>query len=259
MTAPDSGRRFVGRVALVTGAARGIGYATALRLAREGARVGVLDRDADGALRAADEVARSGGEGLALVADVGRAEDAERAVDEVVSRWGRLDILVNNAGILRDGLLFRMSNEDWQDVLEVHLNGTFNCTRAAQKPMVEQGYGRILNLSSTSALGNRGQANYATAKAGIQGFTRTLAIELGPFGITVNAVAPGFITTDMTRGTADRLGIPFDKLVEDQAKAIPVRRVGTPEDVSSALLFLASEEAGFVNGQILYVAGGPRG
>jgi len=259
VTGPEEGRRFEGRVALVTGAARGIGRATALRLAREGARVGFLDRDADGARRAAVEVSASGAEVLPLVGDVGRAEDAERAVDEVVGRWGRLDILVNNAGILRDSLLFRMSTEDWQEVLEVHLNGTFHCSRSAQKPMVEQGYGRILNLSSTSALGNRGQANYATAKAGIQGFTRTLAIELGPFGITVNAVAPGFIATDMTRATADRLGVPFDRLVEEQAKAIPVRRVGTPEDVSAALLFLASEEAGFVNGQTLYVAGGPRG
>jgi len=256
---PDAGRRFEGRVALVTGAARGIGRATALRLAREGARVGFLDRDAEGAQRASDEAYGPGGEVLPLVGDVGRAQDAERAVDEVVSRWGRLDILVNNAGILRDSLLFRMSTADWQEVLEVHLNGTFHCTQAAQRPMVEQGYGRILNLSSTSALGNRGQANYATAKAGIQGFTRTLAIELGPFGITVNAVAPGFIATDMTRGTADRLGVHFDKLVEEQAMTIPVRRVGTPEDVSAALLFLASEEAGFVNGQTLYVAGGPRG
>ena len=151
-----------------------------------------------------------------------------------------------------------MSDDDWQHVIDVHLNGAFLCSRAAQKVMVSQGYGRIINLSSTSALGNRGQTNYAAAKAGLQGFTKTLAIELGKFGITCNAVAPGFIETDMTRATAERMGVPFEQFVEDAASSIPVGRTGKPEDVAAAILFFASEEAGFVSGQVLYVAGGPK-
>jgi 3-oxoacyl-[acyl-carrier protein] reductase len=149
-----------------------------------------------------------------------------------------------------------MTDDDWRTVLNVHLGGAFFCTRAAQKHMVERNYGRIVNVSSTSADGNRGQANYAAAKAGIQGFTKTLAVELGRYGVTANAVAPGFIETDMTRDTAARLGVDFDDFVAERVKSIPVGRAGWPEDVAAAILYLASEEAGFVSGQVLYVAGG---
>lgn len=248
--------RLDGRVALVTGASRGIGRATAERFAREGAQVCLMDVDGDGVRAAAGELE---GEAFAFEGDVSREEDAEGAVEETVERYGRLDVLVNNAGVIRDNLIYKMSLDDWQKVMEVHLQGTFLCSRAAQKQMVEQEYGRIVNISSTSALGNRGQANYSSAKAGIQGFTRTLAIELGRFGITVNSVAPGFTETAMTRATAERIGVDFDDFVEHTAEQIPVQRVGQPEDIASAVLFFASEEAGFVNGQVLYVAGGPRG
>ncbi|HEV7235642.1 MAG TPA: SDR family oxidoreductase, partial [Ktedonobacteraceae bacterium] len=173
--------------------------------------------------------------------------------------FGRLDILVNNAGVLRDNLLFKMSESDWDTVMGVHLKGAFLCSRAAQKYMVEQKYGRIVSLSSTSALGNRGQSNYSTAKAGLQGLTRTLAIELGPFGITANAVAPGFIDTEMTRSTARRQGLNPDDIIAQASKTIPVRRVGQPRDIANVICFLCSDEASFVNGQIIYVAGGPRG
>ena len=181
------------------------------------------------------------------------------AVEKTASHFGQLDILVNNAGVLRDNLLFKMSEDDWDTVLNVHLKGAFLCSRAAQKYMVHQKYGRIVSLSSSSALGNRGQANYSSAKAGLQGFTRTLAIELGPFGITANAVAPGFIDTEMTRSTARRQGHDPDEVIAHAVKTIPVRRVGQPRDVANVICFLSSEEAGFVSGQIIYVAGGPRG
>jgi 3-oxoacyl-[acyl-carrier protein] reductase len=180
------------------------------------------------------------------------------AVDQAASHFGRLDILVNNAGVLRDNLLFKMSEEDWDTVMNVHLKGAFLCSRAAQKYMVQRKYGRIVSLSSTSALGNRGQANYSSVKAGLQGFTRTLAIELGPFGITVNAVAPGFIDTEMTRSTARRQGLDPDQVIAEASKVIPVRRVGQPRDIANVICFLASDEASFINGQIIYVAGGPR-
>jgi len=180
------------------------------------------------------------------------------AVDKAASHFGRLDILVNNAGVLRDNLLFKMSEDDWDTVMNVHLKGAFLCSRAAQKYMVAQKYGRIVSLSSTSALGNRGQSNYSTAKAGLQGLTRTLAIELGPFGITANAVAPGFIDTEMTRSTARRQGLDPDAVIEQASKSIPVRRVGQPRDIANVIAFLASEDAGFLSGQVIYVAGGPR-
>lgn len=251
--------RLDGRAALVTGASRGIGRATAERFAREGARVCLMDIDGDTLEEVVDELDSDGLDVFASVGDVSDADDVERTVEETVDRFDRLDILVNNAGVIRDNLIHKMTLDDWNTVMQVHLQGTFLCTRTAQKHMVEQEYGRILNVSSTSALGNRGQANYSTAKAGIQGFTRTLAIELGRFGVTVNAVAPGFVETDMTRQTAERIGIPFDDFVERAAEQIPVKRTGKPEDIASVLLFLASEEAGFVSGQILYAAGGPRG
>lgn len=250
--------RLENRAAMITGASRGIGFAAARRFAREGARVCLADIDEEG-IRSAEESLRDEGlEVFGLRVDVTDRAQVESAVEETVKRYGRLDILVNNAGVIRDNLLFKMTDEDWQTVMDVHLKGAFYCSRAAQKVMVEQKYGRIINISSTSALGNRGQANYSAAKAGLQGFTKTLAIELGKFGITVNAVAPGFIETEMTRATAARIGVDFEQFVEEVAKQIPVGRIGQPEDIAAALLFFASEEASFVNGQVLYVAGGPK-
>ena len=177
---------------------------------------------------------------------------------EVVEQFGSIDILVNNAGVIRDNLLFKMTDEDWQMVMDVHLKGTFFVTRAAQKYMVQNQYGRIINISSTSALGNRGQVNYSAAKAGLQGFTKTLAIELGKYGITANSVAPGFIETDMTKATAERIGISFDELIVASVSKIPVGRSGKPEDIANAVAFFADEKSSFVSGQVLYVAGGPR-
>lgn len=250
--------RLDNRVAMITGASRGIGFAAARRFAQEGARVCIADIDEEGIRRAEESLRGEGLEVFGLRVDVTDRAMVESAVEEIVRRCGRLDILVNNAGVIRDNLLFKMTDEDWQTVMDVHLKGAFYCSRAAQKVMVEQKYGRIINISSTSALGNRGQANYSAAKAGLQGFTKTLAIELGKFGITVNAVAPGFVETEMTRATATRIGLDFDQFVEEVAKQIPVGRIGQPEDIAAALLFFASEEASFVNGQVLYVAGGPK-
>jgi 3-oxoacyl-[acyl-carrier protein] reductase len=250
--------RLDGRVAFVTGAGRGIGAATALRMAEEGARVALADIDNEGCQQVAHEIGRLGSEGLVLHCNVTDSAMVQDAVDKTASHFGQLDILVNNAGVLRDNLLFKMSEDDWDTVLNVHLKGAFLCSRAAQKYMVHQKYGRIVSLSSASALGNRGQANYSSAKAGLQGLTRTLAIELGPFGVTVNAVAPGFIDTEMTRSTARRQGHDPDEVIAHASKTIPVRRVGQPRDVANVICFLSSEEAGFVSGQIIYVAGGPR-
>src|SRR5579884_682352 len=251
--------RLDNRVAFVTGAGRGIGAATALRLAEEGARVILADVDTESCKQVAAELERVDSQGLVVSCNVADKAAVEAAVQQGVDHFGKLDILVNNAGVLRDNLLFKMSDDDWETVINVHLRGAFLCSRAAQTHMVKQRYGRIISLSSTSALGNRGQTNYSAAKAGLQGLTRTLAIELGPFGITTNAVAPGFIDTEMTRATARRQGLNPDDVIANASKNIPVRRVGQPRDVANVICFLCSEEAGFVNGQIIYVAGGPRG
>jgi 3-oxoacyl-[acyl-carrier protein] reductase len=250
--------RLDGRVAFVTGAGRGIGAATALRLAEDGACVALADLDTGSCESVASEIRKLGSQALVFACDVASAERVQEAVDGTAAQFGRLDILVNNAGVLRDNLLFKMSDDDWETVMNVHLRGAFYCSRAAQKHMVQQKYGRIVSLSSTSALGNRGQTNYSAAKAGLQGLTRTLAIELGQFGITANAVAPGFIDTEMTRSTARRQGLDPDAVIANASRTIPVRRVGQPRDVANVICFLVSEEAGFVSGQIIYVAGGPR-
>ncbi len=244
------------RIALVTGAAQGIGAETARRLAAGGAKVGVLDLQRDAATEVADEIRAAGGSALALAADVSQRAQVQAAVDELVAEYGGLHILVNNAGVLRDNLLFKMSDDDWTTVMDVHLRGAFLASQIAQKHMVEAKYGRIVSMSSTSALGNRGQANYATAKAGLQGFTKTLAIELGPFGVTANAIAPGFIETAMTKATAERIGSTIEQMREAAEQMIPVRRGGSPGDVANAVLFLAAEESGYVTGQVLYVDGG---
>jgi 3-oxoacyl-[acyl-carrier protein] reductase len=246
------------RVAIVTGAARGIGAATARRLAADGFAVAVLDLDESTAAATVKEIDASDGRALAVGADVSDAEQVESAVAQVAAELGAPTVLVNNAGVTRDNLLFKMSEADWDTVVAVHLRGAFLMTREVQRHMVEASWGRIVNLSSTSALGNRGQANYATAKAGLQGLTKTLAIELGRFGITANAIAPGFIQSDMTRATAERLGQDWESYVATRAKDIPVGRAGEPEDIAAAVSYFVREEAGFVTGQVLYVAGGPR-
>ncbi|WP_127794415.1 3-oxoacyl-ACP reductase FabG [Agromyces sp. LHK192] len=246
------------RVAIVTGAARGIGAATARRLAADGYAVAVVDLLEEQAVETAETIAAEGGRAIGIGADVSDAAAVAAAVERVASELGAPTILVNNAGILRDNLLFKMSETDWDAVMDVHLRGAFLMTRAVQAHQVDAGWGRIVNLSSTSALGNRGQANYAAAKAGMQGFTKTLAIELGRYGVTANAVAPGFIETDMTKATAERIGVGFDDFVAAMVKEIPVARSGRPEDVAAAVSYFCSEDAGFVSGQVLYVAGGPR-
>jgi 3-oxoacyl-[acyl-carrier protein] reductase len=246
-------------IAIVTGGARGIGAAVAVRLAADGLAVGVVDLEAS---RCADTVAAiesAGGRALAVGADVSRAEDVERAVQRVAETLGPPTVLVNNAGITRDNLLFKMTEDDWDAVVAVHLRGAFLMTRAAQAHMTARGWGRIVNLSSTSALGNRGQANYAAAKAGLQGFTRTLAIELGRFGVTANAIAPGFIATEMTAATAARVGMSFEDFSAAAAQQIAVRRVGVPEDIANLASFLVSDQASFISGQVIYAAGGPTG
>ncbi|MFD7642774.1 3-oxoacyl-ACP reductase FabG [Kitasatospora sp. NPDC059795] len=245
------------RVAVVTGAARGIGAATALRLAADGYAVAVVDLEESNAKGTAEAIVAAGGRALAVGADVSNAEQVQAAVDRIAAELGAPVVLVNNAGVLRDNLLFKMSESDWDTVMNVHLKGAFLMTRAVQKHMVDAGFGRVVNLSSSSAQGNRGQANYSAAKAGLQGFTKTLAIELGKFGITANAVAPGFIATDMTAATAARVGMEFEAFKQAAASAIPVQRVGTPDDIAHTISFLASEGAGFVSGQVIYVAGGP--
>jgi 3-oxoacyl-[acyl-carrier protein] reductase len=245
------------RVAIVTGAARGIGAATARRLAADGMAVGVVDLDEQACAGTVDAITSAGGRAAAAGADVSQADQVQTAVGKIAAELGPPAVLVNNAGIIRDNLLFKMSEDEWDAVLGVHLRGAFLMTRAAQQYMVEQRYGRIINLSSSSALGNRGQVNYSAAKAGMQGFTKTLAIELGQFGITANAVAPGFIVTDMTAATAARVKMDFEEFQQAAASRIPVRRVGQPEDVANVISFLASEGAGFVSGQVIYVAGGP--
>ena len=243
--------RFQGKTALVTGGANGIGAATAKRLAAEGATVVVADFDE----AAAEETAREIG-GHAVRCDVTKREDVEAAVEAAVA-LGSLDLLVTCAGIIRDNLLFKMTDDDWDAVIDTHLKGTFHSVRAAQKHMVSQQSGKMVLISSTSALGNRGQTNYSTAKAGLQGMTKTLAIELGPYNINVNCVAPGFIATAMTRQTAERVGMPFDEFKAAASEQIPLRRVGEPEDVAGLIAYLCSEDASYVSGQVVYVRGGP--
>ncbi len=246
------------KVAIVTGAARGIGAATAQRLAQDGFAVAVLDLKAEDCADTVSAIESAGGTALAVGADVSDAEQVQTAVDRIAAELGPPVVLVNNAGVTRDNLLFKMSDADWDIVMNVHLRGSFLMTRAAQKHMIEAKWGRIVNLSSTSALGNRGQANYSTAKAGLQGFTKTLAIELGKFGVTANSIAPGFIQTEMTKATAERIGEEWESYVAKRAAAIPVARAGVPEDIAHLVSFFVSEGAGFISGQVVYAAGGPR-
>ncbi len=243
---------------MVTGAARGIGSAIARRLARDGMAVAVVDLDEGGSARTANAIVEAGGRAIAVGADVADEGAAAAAVDRACAELGPVTVLVNNAGIIRDNLIFKMSLDDWSAVMDVHLRGAFLMTRAAQAMMTQEKWGRIVNLSSTSALGNRGQVNYAAAKAGLQGFTKTLALELGKFGVTANAIAPGFIDTEMTQATAERLGVDFEDWKAAMSREIPVGRVGQPADIAAVASFLCGEEAGYVSGQVIYVAGGPK-
>jgi len=245
------------RTAIVTGAARGIGAAVAKRLASDGMAVAVIDLDESACKPVVAEIEAAGGKAIAVGADVTDESAVENAVTRIAEELGAPTVLVNNAGVIRDNLLFRMTTDDWDTVMNVHLRGAFLMARTAQKHMTEAKFGRIVNLSSTSALGNRGQANYSAAKAGLQGFTKTLALELGKFGVTANAIAPGFIETEMTAATAERMGVTFEDFKAGAAKQIPVARTGRPDDIAHAVSFFASAEAGFVSGQVLYVSGGP--
>lgn len=246
------------KVAIVTGAARGIGAAVARRLADDGLAVAVLDLDAQACAETVENITVVGGKAMAVGCDVADEAAVATAVDAITAELGAPTVLVNNAGVIRDNLLFKMSVDDWDTVLAVHLRGAFLMSRACQRHMIDAGWGRIVNLSSTSALGNRGQANYSAAKAGMQGLTKTLALELGRFGVTANAIAPGFIETDMTRETAERIGVPFEDFVKACADDTAVKLAGQPDDIANAVSFFADERARYVSGQVLYVAGGPK-
>ena len=249
--------RFDGRVAIVTGAARGIGAGIAKRFAEEGAAVAVIDLD-EGQAQATAGGLGGTAPAIGIGCDVADAASVDAAVGRVLEELGGAHILVNNAGITRDNLLFKLTEDDWDSVINVHLKGAFLMSKAVQKTLVDQKYGKILGLSSVSANGNRGQANYSAAKAGVQGFTRTLALELGKFGVNVNAIAPGFIATEMTDDTARRLGVDVEEFRAMNADANPVKRVGHPEDIAAAAAFLCSDEASYITGQTLYVDGGAK-
>ncbi len=246
------------RVAIVTGAARGIGAAIAHRLAADGLSVGVVDLDEQGSRRTAKEIIENGGRAIPIGADVADERAASDAVQQTAAELGPVTVLINSAGIIRDNLIFKMSTSDWDSVMDVHLRGAFLMTRAAQTHMTQAEWGRIVNISSTSALGNRGQANYATAKAGLIGFTKTLALELGKFGVTANAIAPGFVETDMTMASAARQGLDYEDWKLTVARDIPLGRIGTPEDIAAVASFLCRDEAGYVSGQVIFVNGGAK-
>lgn len=257
MSDATTGGQAAGRVAIVTGGARGIGAATARRLGADGLAVAVLDLNEEACAPVVGDIAAAGGRALAVGCDVSDETSVTAAVARVDAGLGAATVLVNNAGITRDNPLFKMSVDDWDAVLAVHLRGAFLMTKTVQAAMVQAHWGRIVNISSISAQGNRGQANYAAAKSGLQGFTKTVALELAKFGVTANVVAPGWIATEMTRATAERMGVPFEEFQAQTTGSVPMKRWGTPEEIAAAVSYFARDDAGFVTGQVLYVAGGP--
>ena len=250
-----------GKSALVTGGSRGIGRAIALRLATQGADVAFSYKgNAAAAAETTSAIEAMGRRALAVQADVSDVAAAETVVKATIQAFGKVDILVNNAGITRDDLIMRMTEDAWRDVLETNLFGAFWMIKAVTRPMLKARGGRIINMTSVSGqAGQTGQANYSAAKAGLIGLTKTLALELGGHGVTANVVAPGFVVTPMTAAVADRLGVTFEAMVEGVVRDIPVGRPGQPADIANAVSFFADPRAGFVSGQVLYVAGGPRG
>ncbi len=251
--------RLDGKVAVVTGAGRGIGKAVAIRLAEEGARIVVSDIDLAYAESVAARLEKAGGHAFAVRADVARWHEVALMFKAVQRRYGGADILVNNAGIRRDTPLAKTTEDDWDAALAVQVNGSYNCARAAQKRMVRQGYGKIVNMSSPvpATLGDRGQTAYAAASGAVQGFTKALAMELGRYGINVNCVCPDYIDTEMTRTAARKAGMYVDDFRRFATARIPLRRMGTPEDIAGVVLFLVSDESSFVSGQVIDVRGGP--
>ena len=249
-------KRFQDQVALVTGGGQGIGEATVRRFAEEGAKVVVADLNGEAAAAVAQKVSADAGEALGVTCDVQVEASVEALVEAALGRFGQIDILVSNAGVTRDNLLHKMTLAEWDQVIQVHTRGAFLCARAVARNMVSRKRGKMVFLSSTSALGNRGQANYSTAKAGLQGLTRTLALELGPFQINVNSVAPGFVETAMTRAVAERLHVSLEDFWREAASHIPLGRLGQPADIAAVIAFLCSEDAAYVSGQVLYVNGG---
>ena len=247
------------KVAVVTGAGRGIGKAVANRLAEEGARVVVNDVDLAFAENVAEKLKKMGREALPLKADVSSWYEVSQMFKAAERRFGGVDILVNNAGIRKDTPFHKVSEEDWDSAIAIQLKGCFMCARAAQKYMVKQNYGKIVNLSSPvpASLGERGQTSYTSASAAIQGFTKALAGELGPYNINVNCVAPDFIDTEMTRNTARKEGMYLDDFRKFAVAQIPLRRMGSVEDVANVVLFLVSDESSFMSGQVICVRGGP--
>jgi len=242
------------KVAIVTGSARGLGAATARRLAQEGAKVVITDIQRERAEQTAAALRTDGFEALCVIGDITRQADVQRLVDETVQAFGAVHILVNNAGSPRDKYLVKMSEEDWDFVIDVMLKGAFLASKAVMPKMIEQGWGRVINISSRAHFGNPTQANYSAAKAGLIGMAKALAIEEGRYGITVNCVAPGFMETEMIQA------LPTYELIKDKAvQAQPVKRPGRPEDVADAVAFLASERAGFISGEVLHVTGGRYG
>jgi len=249
----------VSKVALVTGAARGIGAQIALRLAQDGFDIAVLDLDREACRETADSVRAMGRSAIEVGVDITDEQSVEDAVARACAELDDPFLLVNNAGLMRSRMLHKMTLDDWEQVMAVNVRGSFLMCRAVAPFMREAKRGRIVNLSSTGALGLLGSANYASAKAAVQALTKSLALELGPFNVTVNAVAPGFVVTEMTRSMAEKSGMSIEAMEAEMIKDIPLARSGTPEDIAHAVAFFADERSSYVSGQILYVAGGPKG